>query len=198
MLEVKDATIRVGDKTLMSGLSFIAKDGQMTCVKGSSGSGKSALIRTLMGFLPVGEGFVSVDGELLTIRSASAFRQMMTYLPQNMQLLRRQLYEPEYTDGDDPEYGVWDNLLPEIQEETKAEPLTPEEIFSLAEKTLKEAGEKPIVIADEPAAMLTPELAERMLALLLEQARMGKTVVVVSRRPEIIANADKVIEVENV
>lgn len=198
MLEVKDATIRVGDKTLMSGLSFIAKDGQMTCVKGSSGSGKSALIRTLMGFLPVGEGFVSVDGELLTIRSASAFRQMMTYLPQNMQLLRRQLYEPEYTDGDDPEYGVWDNLLPEIQEETKAEPLTPEEIFSLAEKTLKEGGEKPIVIADEPAAMLTPELAERMLALLLEQARMGKTVVVASRRPEIIANADKVIEVENV
>ena len=198
MLEVKDATIRVGDKTLMSGLSFIAKDGQMTCVKGSSGSGKSALIRTLMGFLPVGEGFVSVDGELLTIRSASAFRQMMTYLPQNMQLLRRQLYEPEYTDGDDPEYGVWDNLLPEIQEETKAEPLTPEEIFSLAEKTLKEGGEKPIVIADEPAAMLTPEFAERMLALLLEQARMGKTVVVVSRRPEIIANADKVIEVENV
>lgn len=198
MLEVKDATIRVGDKTLMSGLSFIAKDGQMTCVKGSSGSGKSALIRTLMGFLPVGEGFVSVDGELLTIRSASAFRQMMIYLPQNMQLLRRQLYEPEYTDGDDPEYGVWDNLLPEIQEETKAEPLTPEEIFSLAEKTLKEGVEKPIVIADEPAAMLTPELAERMLALLLEQARMGKTVVVASRRPEIIANADKVIEVENV
>lgn len=198
MLEVKDATIRVGDKTLMSGLSFIAKDGQMTCVKGSSGSGKSALIRTLMGFLPVGEGFVSVDGELLTIRSASAFRQMMTYLPQNMQLLRRQLYEPEYTDGDDPEYGVWDNLLPEIQEERKAEPLTPEEIFSLAEKTLKEGGEKPIVIADEPAAMLTPEFAERMLALLLEQARMGKTVVVASRRPEIIANADKVIEVENV
>ena len=198
MLEVKDATIRVGDKTLMSGLSFIAKDGQMTCVKGSSGSGKSALIRTLMGFLPVGEGFVSVDGELLTIRSASAFRQMMIYLPQNMQLLRRQLYEPEYTDGDDPEYGVWDNLLPEIQEESKAEPLTLEEIFSLAEKTLKEAGEKPIVIADEPAAMLTPELAERMLALLLEQARMGKTVVVASRRPEIIANADKVIEVENV
>lgn len=198
MLEVKDATIRVGDKTLMSGLSFIAKDGQMTCVKGSSGSGKSALIRTLMGFLPVGEGFVSVDGELLTIRSASAFRQMMTYLPQNMQLLRRQLYEPEYTDGDDPEYGVWDNLLPEIQEESKAEPLTPEEIFSLAEKTLKEGGEKPIVIADEPAAMLTPEFAERMLALLLEQARMGKAVVVASRRPEIIANADKVIEVENV
>ncbi len=198
MLEVKDATIRVGDKTLMSGLSFIAKDGQMTCVKGSSGSGKSALIRTLMGFLPVGEGFVSVDGELLTIRSASAFRQMMIYLPQNMQLLRRQLYEPEYTDGDDPEYGVWDNLLPEIQEESKAEPLTPEEIFSLAEKTLKEGGEKPIVIADEPAAMLTPEFAERMLALLLEQARMGKTVVVASRRPEIIANADKVIEVENV
>lgn len=198
MLEVKDATIAVGGQILASDLSFMARDGQLTCITGPAGSGKTTLLRTLMGFLPVSSGFVSVDGELLTIRSASAFRQMMIYLPQNMQLLRRQLYEPEYTDGDDPEYGVWDNLLPEIQEESKAEPLTPEEIFSLAEKTLKEGVEKPIVIADEPAAMLTPELAEMMLALLLEQARMGKTVVVVSRRPEIIANADKVIEVENV
>ena len=85
-----------------------------------------------------------------------------------------------------------------VEDEKSAEVLSPEEIFSLAEKTLKEGVEKPIVIADEPAAMLTPELAEMMLALLLEQARMGKTVVVASIRPEIIANADKVIEVENV
>ena len=81
MLEVKDATIRVGEKTLMRDLSFIAQDGQMTCITGPSGAGKTVLIRTLMGFFPVGDGFVSVDGELLTVRSASAFRQMMIYLP---------------------------------------------------------------------------------------------------------------------
>lgn len=196
MLEVKDATIRMGEKTLMRGLSFIAQDGQMTCITGPSGSGKTALIRTLMGFLPVGEGFVSVDGELLTVRSASAFRQMMIYLPQNMQSLRHQLYEPAFTVDDDPEYGVWNAQLPNVEDENTAEALSAEEIFSLAEKTLIEGREKPIVIADEPAAMLTSELAERILLLLQEQARAGKTVVIASRRPNIIASAEKVIEVK--
>ncbi len=155
------------------------------------------LIRTLMGFLPVGEGFVSVDGELLTIRSASAFRKMMIYLPKNMQLLRHQLYEPKFSVGNEPEYGVWNMQLPDVEDEIAAEILAPEEILSLAEKTLVEGREKPIVIADEPAAMLTTELTERMLLLLQEQARSGKTVVIASRKPEIIASAEKVIEVKN-
>ena len=186
----------IGDKALMRGLSFIAQDGQMTCITGPSGSGKTALVRTLMGFLPVGEGFVSVDGELLTVRSASAFRQMMIYLPQNMQSLRHQLYEPEFSVGDNPEYSVWNIQLPDVEEERAARALTPEEIFSLAEKTLEEGRDKPIVIADEPAAMLTFDLAEKMLSLLHEQAMGGKTVVIASRRPEIIASAEKVIEVK--
>lgn len=198
MLEVKDAAIRVGEKVLMKVLSFIAQDGQITCITGPSGSGKTALIRTLMGFLPVGEGFVSVDGELLTVHSASAFRRMMIYLPQNMRLLRHQLYEPEFSCGDDPEYSVWDMQLPDANGEKAAAPLSPQEIFSLAEMTLKEGRDKPIVIADEPAADLTSELAGRMLQLLREQAMDGKTVVIASRRAEIIASSDKLIEVKSV
>ena len=70
MLEVKNATITIGGKTLAEGLSFMAKDGQITCITGEEGVGKTTLLRTLMGFQPVAEGFVSVDGELLTIDSA--------------------------------------------------------------------------------------------------------------------------------
>ena len=121
----------------------------------------------------------------------------MVYLPQKMQSLRHQLYEPEFSVGDDLEYGVWNAQLPDVKVEKMAETLSSEEIFSLAEKTLREGSDKPIVIADEPAAMLTPELAERMLLLLQEQARAGKTVVIASRRPNIIASAEKVIEVKS-
>ena len=87
MLEYKDATIKVGERVLVEHFSVIAKDGQVTCITGPEGSGKTTLLRTLMGFLPVSEGFVSVDGELLTVQSAHAFRRMMAYLPQQMQLL---------------------------------------------------------------------------------------------------------------
>ena len=197
MLEVKDATIVIGEKTLAQGLSFTARDGQLTCITGSEGSGKTTLIRTLMGFLPVKEGFVSVDGELLTVRSAPAFRTMMVYLPQQMQMLRHQLMPPEPPACEPDEQTVWEPLLPALEDRIgEVAPLSPDEIFSLASETLQQATDKPIVIADEPAAHLTFELTQRMLECLRQQAEAGKTVLIASRRAEIIANADLIIDLD--
>lgn len=196
MLEFKDATIKVGGRVLVEHFSLIARDGQLTCVTGPEGSGKTTLLRTLMGFLPVNEGFVSVDGELLTIHSAHAFREMMAYLPQQMQLLAHQLREPEPLEPEVEEYAVWNGVLPSVIKESRPEPLNAEEIMMLAEKTLSEAKDKPIVIADEPTALLSPELTMRMIQLLRQQAEMGKTVLVASRKPQMIDYADQVVKIE--
>ena len=194
MLEVKDATIAIGERVLATDLSFMARDGHLTCITGSEGSGKTALIRTLMGFLPVGSGFVSVDGELLTVHSAHAFRQMMVYLPQQMQMLRHHLYPDACLHAyEADEYGVWNALLPSRVQEQPSEPLSSEEIFQLAQKTLEGAKDKPIVIADEPAALLPSELSLRMLQLLRSQADAGKTVLIASRKQQLVAYADQVI-----
>ena len=194
MLEVKDATIAVGDKVIARNLSFTAMDGELTCVSGSEGSGKSALLRTLMGFLPVSEGFVSVDGELLTVKSSQAFRRMMAYLPQQIQMLRHQLEPPEAPVCEADDFGLWNPLPPKGIVASQPAPLPPDDIFRLAEQTLQEASDKQIIIADEPAARLTPELAERMLQLLRNQVDAGKTVLVASRRPVLVDHADLVIE----
>lgn len=196
MLEFKDATIKVGERVLVERLSLIAKDGELTCVTGPEGSGKTTLLRTLMGFLPVNEGFVSVDGELLTIHSAHAFRKMMVYLPQQMQLLAHQLREPEPLEPEAEEYVVWNGVLPSVIKQVAPEPLNSEEIMMLAEKTLSEANGKSIVIADEPTSLLSPELTMRMIQLLRQQAEMGKTVLVASRKPQVVDYADKVIRLE--
>ena len=196
MLEFKDATIKVGERVLVERLSLIAKDGELTCVTGPEGSGKTTLLRTLMGFLPVNEGFVSVDGELLTIHSAHAFRKMMVYLPQQMQLLAHQLREPEPLEPEAEEYVVWNGVLPLVIKQVTPEPLNAEEIMMLAEKTLSEANGKYIVIADEPTSLLSPELTMRMIQLLRQQAEMGKTVLVASRKPQVVDYADKVIRLE--
>ena len=194
MLEFKDATIKVGEWILPMRLSFIARDGEVTCVMGPEASGKTTLIRTLMGFLPVNEGFVSVDGELLTIHSSHAFRQMMAYLPQQIQLLAHQLRVPEPEEPEAEEFAVWNDLMAAANKESTPEPLNAEEIVMLAEQTLKEAADKPIVIADEPTAFLTQELTMRMMELLRKQAEAGKTVLVTTRKPQVADYADQVIQ----
>ena len=193
MLEVKDATIAAWGKTLVKGLSFMVRDGQLTCITGAEHSGKTTLLRTLMGFLPVEEGFVSIDGELLTVLSAPAFRSLMVYLPQEMQLLGHQYRVPKAPLCEVDEYGVWNGLLPTVTPEPVAKSLSPEEIFSLAEQTICAAYDRPIVIADEPAAHLTPELTQRMMDLFLQQAAQGKTVLIASRKPQLVAQAQQVI-----
>ena len=197
MLEVKDATIAVGEKILATNLSFIARDGELTCITGPEGSGKTAFIRTLMGFLPVKAGFVSVDGELLTVRSSHAFRRMMVYLPQTLQMLGHQLEEVAPEEPEEADYAVWDALLPKRAVVEAPAPLSSEAICQLVEKTIREAPDKPIIVADEPTALLTPEDTERLISLLKAQAAAGKTVLVASRKYQVISIADQVITLEN-
>ncbi len=195
MLEVKNVTIAVGERVLTENLSFIANDGELTCITGDAASGKTTLIRTLMGFLPVKEGFVSVDGELLTIYSSHAFREMMVYLPQDAQALRIPQEEAEAPEDEADEYAVWNEVLPTAEIAQPKAPLTADELMVLATQTLQESGDKPIVIADEPTALLSSEHAYQLVGLLQQQAEQGKTVVVTSRDPMVIDRADKVINI---
>jgi ABC-type cobalamin/Fe3+-siderophores transport system ATPase subunit len=194
MLEVKDATIAVAERTLARRLSFIADDGKITCITGPEASGKTTFIRTLMGFLPVAEGFVTIDGELLTLQSAPAFRRMMGYLPQNIHLLRNQLYPPEAPKAEADEYTVWQAPLPQAETIADTEPLTAQEVFRLISQTVSAAASRPIIIADEPASHLTPQFVHPLIQLLQQQAREGKCVLIASRNPQLIAAAHHIID----
>ena len=195
MLEAKNITIAVGERVLAENLSFIAKDGELTCITGAAASGKTTLIRTLMGFLPVKAGFVSVDGELLTIYSSHAFREMMVYLPQDTQALGLQMEEPEAPQSEADDYAVWNEVLPSVEIPQPKAPLTAEEIVQLATKTLQESADKPIVIADEPTALLSSEQGYQLMQLLQQQAEQGKTVVIASSDPMVLDRANQVINI---
>lgn len=195
MLEAKDVTIAVGERVVAENLSFIANDGELTCITGDAASGKTTLIRTLMGFLPVKAGFVSVDGELLTIYSSHAFREMMVYLPQDAQTLRIPQEETEVPEKEADDYAVWNEVLPAIEIAQPKAPLTSDELLLLATQILQESADKPIIIADEPTALLSSEQAHQLMGLLQQQAEQGKTVLVTSCDPLVIDRANKVIKI---
>ena len=82
MIELHDVTI--GQR--IKGLSAAVGDGQMVCFSGAHRSGKTTLLRALMGFIPIDGGYISIDGELLTPQSAPYFRRFTAYVPQLLSL----------------------------------------------------------------------------------------------------------------
>ena len=59
MLELKDAVLVVEGRQVLPKVSLIARDGQITCISGAHGSGKTLLARVMLGFQPLAEGFVT-------------------------------------------------------------------------------------------------------------------------------------------
>ena len=65
-LEVKSLTKKYGDKYALKNISFDVYDGEFLSVVGSSGCGKTTLLRILVGLLEADVGTVYKDGEDIT------------------------------------------------------------------------------------------------------------------------------------
>ena len=77
MLELHDVMV----KPLQQTLSLTVDGGQLVCISGPKGAGKTTVLRAVMGMQPIAGGYISIDGELLTPLSASYFRKYMGYVP---------------------------------------------------------------------------------------------------------------------
>ena len=85
-VEMKDASLALESKSLFHNLSFVVSGGEMLCVMGESGCGKTTLLRCILGFQPLDEGSVSIGGTELTPLSAEYMRSVMAYVPQEVNL----------------------------------------------------------------------------------------------------------------
>ena len=62
MIEVQDVRKQFGEVQALGGVSFSARDGQITALLGPNGAGKTTLLRTLIGLLRRDHGSISIDG----------------------------------------------------------------------------------------------------------------------------------------
>lgn len=81
-LKVHDAACGYGARTVIEGISFDVASGEVLCLLGPNGVGKTTLFKTLLGFLPLKAGSMTVDGEDLRSWSRKRFAQVIGYVPQ--------------------------------------------------------------------------------------------------------------------
>lgn len=84
MLEFKNTQVRFPDGEQSKPFSLVVDDGDIVCICGGHGAGKSLLMQAVLGLSPISSGFITYDGELITPGSSSYFRAMIAYIPQDM------------------------------------------------------------------------------------------------------------------
>ncbi|MCP1608313.1 amino acid/amide ABC transporter ATP-binding protein 2, HAAT family [Pseudomonas citronellolis] len=90
MLNVENLHQFYGGSHILRGLSFDAKIGEVTCLLGRNGVGKTTLLRCLMGLVPAREGSVSWEGKAITgFKPHQRVRAGIAYVPQGREIFPR-------------------------------------------------------------------------------------------------------------
>ncbi|AIR90380.1 urea ABC transporter ATP-binding subunit UrtE [Pseudomonas cremoricolorata] len=90
MLQVEKLHQYYGGSHILRGLSFDVRIGEVTCLLGRNGVGKTTLLKVLMGLLPAREGVVRWEGRSIT--AAKPHRRVQSgiaYVPQGREIFAR-------------------------------------------------------------------------------------------------------------
>jgi len=87
MLQVNGIDLHYGAAQALRGVTLSAEAGQVTCVLGRNGVGKTSLLRALAGHYPVSRGTVSFDGtDITALKPYARARCGIAYVPQGREI----------------------------------------------------------------------------------------------------------------
>lgn len=75
--------------TLFKDVTFTVCSGQKVCIAGPSGSGKSSLLRAMLGFVQPQQGTITIDSQLLSAKTIWELRKNIAYITQEPDLGRQ-------------------------------------------------------------------------------------------------------------
>lgn len=90
MLQVNELHQYYGGSHILRGLSFEARIGEVTCLLGRNGVGKTTLLKCLMGLIPSKQGSVTWEGNVITaLKPHQRIHAGVAYVPQGREIFPR-------------------------------------------------------------------------------------------------------------
>ncbi len=210
-IKAEGLCLSYGDKNIVESLEIDIKPGELAMVKGSSGVGKTTLLRCILGFISPAEGqiyFYDNDGREAPCSPST--REYISYVPQgntlfsgtiadNLRVGKRDATEEEMKTALQVA-SAWDfvSSLPQgldtpIGERGLGFSEGQAQRIAIARALLKPAG---IIIMDEATSALDITTEEKILSVLKDNL-FGKSCLFVSHRESVAKIADKIITVKN-
>jgi ABC-2 type transport system ATP-binding protein len=200
MIEIRELSKRYGDSTVVDGLSFTVRPGQVTGFLGPNGAGKSTTLRILVGLARPTSGVATVDGRAY-VELADPLRRVGTLLEatpvQRGRTAYRHLLALAQT------HGISADRVEEVLEIVGLTSVAGRNAaeFSLGMRqrlgiAVALLGDPAVLILDEPTNGLDPAGVHWLRNLLRAQAAEGRTVLVSSHLiSEMALTADQLVVV---
>lgn len=190
VLALNNAKVYQGDNLILSDVNCKLSKGEFVYLIGKTGSGKSSLLKTLYGELPLEEGDATVaDIELKGIKRKKIpfLRRRLGIVFQDFQLLSDRTVEKNL------EFVLkatgWKNkkeikakiedVLEQVGLQTKGYKF-PHQLSGGEQQRVAIArallNDPDLILADEPTGNLDPETSKRIMGLLIEICKKGNTV----------------------
>src|SRR6516225_5836380 len=194
-------------KVIVADASFVLTAGQGLGIIGPSGSGKSSLVRALVGVWQPFRGKVRIDGAALDQWSSDVLGQFIGYLPQDVELFTGSVaqnicrFDPEAKSetiiAAAKEAGVHDMIIKmrdgyntEVGEQGAALSAGQAQRVALARALY---GDPFLIVLDEPNSNLDTEGDEALTRATRSARERGAIVVVVAHRPVGIEAVDQIL-----
>ncbi|WP_338025282.1 biliverdin-producing heme oxygenase [Corynebacterium sputi] len=203
-VHVRNLTVRIGNRSLLSSVSLSASPGRVTALVGPNGAGKSTLLKVIAGDIPAGGGEAVMGEENVGKLGARRLAELRAVL------MQAQTASVPFTAGEVVDFGRAPHA--QADPELRARIIRSCDIAHLLDRpvTVLSGGElsrvhlarvllqdTPVLLLDEPTAALDLRHAEAVLRIAAERAAAGATVIVVLHDlSAAAAHADDVVVLE--
>ena len=102
MLELKNINAYYGESHILRNVTFTVEPGEVACLMGRNGVGKTTTLKAITGLLPVRSGQISFAGkDMTTLPTDRRARQGLAYVPQGREII------PHLTVRQNLQLGFW-------------------------------------------------------------------------------------------
>jgi ABC-type branched-subunit amino acid transport system ATPase component len=193
MLEARGIHARYGRIPALNGVSLSIAAGEAVGVLGHNGMGKTTLLKTLMGYLPLAAGEIKFDGASIGGEPTHRRSRLgLAYVPQGREIfpflsVRENLALAARAPGDvDAVLADFTVLTPLLGRQGGALSGGQQQIHAIARCM---ATRPKCVLLDEPTEGIQPSIVEAIAALLARlQKSRGLALVIVEQRLDFIAS----------
>lgn len=212
MLEVRDLVVSYGRVKAVKGISFDVQQGQVVCLLGTNGAGKSTTLRTISGLLKPTSGTIMFEGE--RINGVPAHQIVTRGIAQSPE--GRRLF-PKMSVEDNLMLGAFarkdrHNLRADMQrvydlfEVLGERRHQPAGLFSGGEQQMLAIGRammsRPrLLMLDEPSMGLSPIMTQTIMRTIRELQSEGVTILLVEQNAQAaltLSDVGYVLEVGNI